>query len=484
MISPMSFSMERIPRAALISPDPTFRTLITTCLDEAAHAVEWVLRAESDVTELRPESVERLAEREPEILFVDVGTSASAGVRFIGAVSARLPGVTVVAAGGAVGVDDLLELIRAGASGYLRRPWSQTEVTDVCANLLRKMPSTPAPVDPSTHVAASHVIALFAPKGGAGVSTMAANLAVHIRRATAKKTLFVDLSPELGTGPILLGMEPRYSYLDVMENLQRMDERLLYSLLDEHESGAWIMGSPPGASMSREVAPEAVRSVLDLLRLHFEYIVADVGRSVIDDATATLLDIADERVMVTTAELPTLRNVKQMLPHVPRAEDPEHAVRLVINRYEESVSVPTKDVERAVGLPVYQVVEEDQRVARSANLGKPLVMSTPSAPYARSVGSIGDRLAADDLLATGKRSALGMLRSLLPTFGRADEAAGTANGHSNGKPNGHGASGSGARPRPSRSAAPASASDKNGNGRGPNGKGRPATRPSREDALR
>src|SRR5687767_11249127 len=133
-----------VPRAALISPDASFRTLVTTSLDRCAPFVEWVLRAETEVAELRPESVERLAERHPEILFLDVGSSLTAGVRFVTAVTTRIPGLNVIAAGGALGVEELLELIRAGASGYLRRPFSETEVEQVCANALRKLPAKSA----------------------------------------------------------------------------------------------------------------------------------------------------------------------------------------------------------------------------------------------------------------------------------------------------------------------------------------------------
>lgn len=420
MKSAKNDSPERIPRAALISPDPSFRSLITTCLDEPASSVEWVLRAQSDVAELRPESVDRLAERDPELLFLDVGSSPSAGVRFVTAITSRLPGLTVVAAGGPLGVDELLDLLRAGASGYLRRPWSRDEVTEVCSSLLRRMPSQQGDVASRTDTGASHVIALFAPKGGTGVSTLAANLAVHIRRATSKKTLLLDLSPELGTCSVLMGVEPRYSYLDVVDGLQRMDERLLYSYLEEHDSGAWVLASPAGAAMSREMVPERVVAILTLMRRHFDYVIVDVGRGIIDDAVVKMLELADERLVVTTAELPTLRNVKQILPYVPRARGSEEAVRLVVNRYEEGLSVPTRDVERAVGLPLFQVLEEDrERVGRSANLGEPLVMNG-SSRYARAVGKLGDRLAAADLLAGGARASLGarLLRSLTPPFAR------------------------------------------------------------------
>ena len=425
----MNFPQDRIPRVALISPDLSLRSVITECLEDCAPGVDWVLRAESDVAELRPESVDRLAERRPELLFLDVGTSSSAGARFVSAICTLLPNLTVVAAGGALGVDELLQLIRAGASGYLRRPWNPDEVMEVCTGLLQKMSSRQVDYAEPEQVGPSNVITLFAPKGGTGVSTLAANLTVHIRGATLKNTLLLDLAPELGTSSVLLGAEPHYSYLDVVESLHRMDERLLYSFLEQHASGAWVLGSPVEATMAREVTADSVEALLRLVRRYFDYVVVDVGRGVLDDTALKALELADERLMVTTAELPALRNLKQVLPYLSRRDEEngksDESIRLVVNRFEEGLGVPTKEIQRAVGLSPYQILEEDrERVGRSVNLGEPIVATKTSSAYARSVRKLGDRLAADDLRAKGKGPGLsGLIRNLMPPFGRQKASA-------------------------------------------------------------
>lgn len=418
MTSRPNLPPERAPRAALISPDPSFRSMVTSCLDEAAPMVEWVLRAETDVKDLQPESVERLAERDPELLFIDVGTSHSAGVRFVSAVTERIPTLTVVAAGGGLGVDELLELIRAGASGYFRRPWNREEVVHACSHVLRKMSVHPVGGG-ATFDTVSRVIALFAPKGGTGVSTLSANLALYIHRATSKRTLLVDFSPGLGTCSVLLGMQPRYSYFDVLESLHRMDERLLHSFLGEHDSGLRVLASPVDVQLDRGLTSESAASLLRLLRRYFEYVVVDTGRSNVDDAVLQVMDVADERLVVTTPELPTLRNVKQVLPHLVARHQSASPPHLIVNRYEDGSSFPVKDIERAVGLPPFQIIEEDrERVSRSVNLGRPIVVNGTS-PYSRAVASLGDRLAAAHVTQPPERTSFGgLLRTVLPPFTR------------------------------------------------------------------
>lgn len=410
-----------VPRLALISPDRSFRMLLADCLAAEEKPVEWVLRSENELRGLSPEAIDQICGRCPDALFLDIGDDPVSGADFISAISARAPEMTVVAVGDALDVDALLKVIRAGASGYLRRPLNRTEVSEACSTVLRR--ATPK-VGPQAPQHTTRVLGLFSPKGGTGVSTLAANLAVHIRRATGKRTLLLDLTPELGTSSVLLGLEPRYSYLDVLENLHRMDDELLHTLLDEHETGTRVLASPTAVFSSRELTPESVTQLLALLRLHFEYVVIDIGRGVMDRTALRALELADEKLVVATPDLPTLRNVKHVLRHLPGANDPPgdasgSGARLVVNRYEEGQGVGKKDIEGAVGLPLLHVLAEDRDgVSKSVNLGRPVVLNGSSA-YSSGVGRIGDLFAKDDLLEKDARGRFKkLLGAVLPPYGR------------------------------------------------------------------
>ncbi len=403
-------------RLALISPDRAFRVLLADCLAEEARPVEWVLRSENELSALRPEAIDQICDRGPDALFLDIGDDPLSGANFISAISDRSPEITVVAIGDSLDVEALLKVIRSGASGYLRRPFDRHEVAEACSTVLRKAGTK---TGPQTADHTTCVLGLFSPKGGTGVSTLAANLAVHIRRATAKRTLLLDLSPELGTSPVLLGLEPRYSYLDVLESLHRMDEGLLLTFLDEHSSGTRVLASPTSVFASRELTPDNVSKLLGLLRLHFEYVIVDIGRGVMDRTALRTLELSDEKLIVTTPDLPTLRNVKRVLHHLPTEESSESGLRLVVSRYEEGIGVEKKDIQRAVGLPLHHLLVEDREgVSKSANLGRPIVLDGPSS-YASGVGQIGDLIAKDDLLEKDARGPLGkLLGAVLPPFGK------------------------------------------------------------------
>ena len=93
-------------------------------------------------------------------------------------------------------------------------------------------------------------------KGGAGTTTVAVNCAVELARLTKRPTAIVDLKPCLGEVALFLGVRPRFSVLDAIENLHRLDHEFLRELVSRHKSGLDIIAGSeqfdrPGAQDAR-----------------------------------------------------------------------------------------------------------------------------------------------------------------------------------------------------------------------------------------
>jgi pilus assembly protein CpaE len=71
------------------------------------------------------------------------------------------------------------------------------------------------------------VIAVFSNKGGCGTSFIASNLAF----AMGAPTVLVDLNFQTGDLGFFFQVEPKFSILNLCENLERMDEELLSGFL-------------------------------------------------------------------------------------------------------------------------------------------------------------------------------------------------------------------------------------------------------------
>ncbi len=96
-------------------------------------------------------------------------------------------------------------------------------------------------------------------KGGVGTSTVALNIAVQLAMQTKSSTLLVDLARPFGQISLMLDLEPRFTILDALERIERLDERVLASMTMRHKSGVDVLLAGPQASSTVEGRAAAKR---------------------------------------------------------------------------------------------------------------------------------------------------------------------------------------------------------------------------------
>jgi pilus assembly protein CpaE len=356
-------------RCALISVDPAFRTAVTDIAQDPARAVDLTLDISSSVTDLRRDALEHVRRAEPEVVFLDLGDDPVIGLMFVRALTEDAPELVVVLAGPKLDAEPLLEVMRAGASEYLPKPVEPGDVAGALARVTRKLRGAERRSTP-----AGRMISVFSAKGGVGASTTATNLAAHLAQSTGKRTLLIDLDVEMGAVALLLGLRPSFSFVDLIENFHRLDEGLLESYVERHPSGLYVLSAPPLAD-GLTVTRENTRTLLDFVREHFDYVVLDLEKG-LSPVSLVGLEQSDLCLVVATPELPTLRNVKRVLPTVERATGAgSEKIRIVLNQYREGLGISVADVQNTLGYEVFFTLERDDAVSHSVNMGKPLVLN-------------------------------------------------------------------------------------------------------------
>ena len=89
-------------------------------------------------------------------------------------------------------------------------------------------------------------------KGGVGTTTVALNLAVQLAMQTRKRAGLLDLARPFGQISLMLDLEPRFTILDALERIERLDEALLASMAMRHKTGVEILAGPLHAPMKAE----------------------------------------------------------------------------------------------------------------------------------------------------------------------------------------------------------------------------------------
>lgn len=386
-------------RAALISTDDLFRDLLRELLADGELGVALRLEISEPFAAYGEDQVHALRQLNPELVIIDFEDDPELGGKFTQFLHSANPGQRVVAVGPNLSPDMLLSAMRAGVADYLVKPVTPDGLREALA---RVSGSLGAGIGKQKRP--GHLLTCFSPKGGSGVTSVATNLAVILHRLTGKRTLLVDLDLELGEVALLLGVQPRFNFVDMVQNFHRMDAGLLASYIEQHESGVHLLSAPFHPERAEIVSGEEIRRILHFLRQHYEYVVVDTPKS-FSPATLAAFDQAELVCLVTNVDVPSLRNIQRGLPMLKRVlPRGEEQIRLIINRYNADNDISVEDVERTLGLKVYGKISNDYEAVISAmNTGKPIVLNGKSV-YARDLKVLGARIAgvAGDAAKNGK----------------------------------------------------------------------------------
>jgi pilus assembly protein CpaE len=228
------------------------------------------------------------------------------------------------------------------------------------------------------------VIAVLAPSGGSGSSTLAANLATVLAKEH-KSALLLDLKLAHGDLAALLDLKPTHSLADLCLNVNRMDRVLFERSLVHHASGVRLLAPPLQISDIDQVTAEGVGKVLHIAKSLFRYVVIDLDHSFRAEQLEALQQ-SELVLIVLRLDFASLRNAKRAIDHLERSGIDPAKMRVVVNRYGQPKEVPYLKAEEALGHKISHYVPDDPKtVNRANNNGVPLVIDSPSARIAKSV---------------------------------------------------------------------------------------------------
>ena len=322
---------------------------------------------------------EEIIRLKPMAAMISLGTSSEQAIKLIHRLAAESPKTALISVAHNASSELLLQSLRAGAREFLQLPINPHDMKTVF-DRVAEFCATQVEVPKKK----GRMIAVFSSKGGCGTSFVATNLAA----ATTARTTLVDLNLQAGDLPLFLGVNPKYSLADVVENRARLDDSLVTSFLTPYSSNLSLLAAPKDADSADEIEPEHVFEVLQRLRETCDYLVLDPQHT-FDSITLAALDQADEIVLVLTLDIPAIRSTQRALEIFDRLGYPRQKIRIVVNRWSKQIDLDLRQVEKFLGEPVIGFIPSDYQTAvTSINLGQPLVLSEPGSKIAAEIKRI------------------------------------------------------------------------------------------------
>jgi pilus assembly protein CpaE len=300
----------------------------------------------------------------PDITVVDIRSDASSGMATIERQRASQPGMAIFAIAGGAEPDLILQAMRAGANEFF--PWHTGGATAASRSMEEAFHGavrrTAARREAATASAKAPCVTqvFLGAKGGAGTTTVAVNCAVELARQSKRPTVILDLKPSLGEVALFLGVRPRFTVLDAIENLHRLDKDFLKELVSRHKTGVDII--PASEQFDRPNAQD-VGAIEELLRI-------------LTRCGIAALYAADTVYLVTNPDVPSIRNAQRLVERVRQLGAGSERVKVLLNRVSENLLITPKQIETALGYAIHHSFTSDYRAVSTAlNSGVPLTLS-------------------------------------------------------------------------------------------------------------
>jgi CRP-like cAMP-binding protein len=232
------------------------------------------------------------------------------------------------------------------------------------------------------------VTVVFSPRGGAGQTMLATNLAVALAQLTPDRVVAVDLDLLFGHVAMLLDLVPRTALSAITPAAIRALDRdsLAYYLAKHTESSLRVLNGTMRPEDSELVTGEHVRAMIEQLRRQFVHVVVDAGSRFSEPCLAAL-EAADQVIVVSTPEAAITRATQES-QRVLRdlLGVPADRVRFVQNQPTPYGKPSAEDL--AEMLSVERVLEMPfggEDVSKAALNGFPVVMGRAGNPASRAI---------------------------------------------------------------------------------------------------
>lgn len=284
--------------------------------------------------------------------------------------------------------DAMVAGYECGADDYIAKPVDMEVLRLKIDALLRRAAVAPRVAGPPL----GRLIAVTSAKGGVGVSTVVANLAVLLCRRN-ETVCAHDLNLEHGDLPILLDLQPRASVAEAAREMERLGEGFQWDdYLTRHASGARLLAAPFKPHEAATVSDEVLQEITRQMRTLHDYVLADLPPSY-GEIALSVWEAADRLVVVTSPEITSLRRTRELLGVLQSLQIPDERVLLVLNRVVEVPGIDARRTEQFLRRPVAVTIPYGGAAfVESVLAGRPIVLGSPQSPAALALAELAGML--------------------------------------------------------------------------------------------
>ena len=332
------------------------------------------------------EAVTVAKEAPPDVFLVAVEEPVALALQTIESLADAVPNAPTVVYSSLADAQSVRRAMVSGARDYLIRPLKPEDLSRAVYGVLEQEERKRLRADGQMSEVAPRgtVITVFGAKGGIGKTTISTNLATSLAKITGASVCLLDMDTRFGDVAIMMDVAVEASIADVAKRIDDLDRDKIKDYLVKHHSGVSIMPAPLHPTEWRNLTPQHIEKVVELLAQTHDYVVVDTPGT-FNELIATTLELANLILLVTSMDIASIKDTALALEMLRAAAVSEDKVKLTINHSTAANSLREEDVSRVLEYEVFWQIPHDLSVSSSTQLGQPIVIAKPYARVSRSI---------------------------------------------------------------------------------------------------
>jgi pilus assembly protein CpaE len=404
------------------------RVMIVDDVSETRENVRKLLQFESDVdvvgvARTGKEAIQLSQDFNPDVILMDINMPDMDGISATEAIRAKQPAVQVIILSVQGDQNYMRRAMLAGARDFLTKP----PMGDELISAIRRAGSMAqsersknaqvqvAPVSGNLGSVIAYggpkgkIVTIYSPKGGTGCTTLAVNLALTLNNEDTRVAL-VDGNLQFGDVAVFINEQGKNTIVDLAPRAEELDPEIVEEVMLKHAaSGLHVLAAPSRPEYAERVSSNQFMKVLEYLRQMYAYVIVDTA-ALLTDVTLAAIDVSDLIVLVTTQDIPSIKNCRLFLDLLQTLGVERERILFVMNRFDKRINITPDRVAENLKQEVVSVIPFDEQTATKAvNRGIPFVLDNKNQPAARGVFSLAEsiraRMAAQETPAEPNRAA-------------------------------------------------------------------------------
>lgn len=233
------------------------------------------------------------------------------------------------------------------------------------------------------------IVLVFSAKGGCGKTTLSVNLADALSMAEGSKVCLVDFDLQFGDVAVALQIEPTKNISQALGMQKNLDKLGVMSLLISYKDKFDVLLAPNNPTDVEHISADLAEIILNRLVETYDYVVVD-SPPAFTEVILKSFDMADYCLLLTTLDMPALKNLKVSMSTLKAIGIPESKSQVVINRSDARSGLTISDVEDSIGTKVAALIPTSADVPLTINRGETITTSMPRHKVSKAIFDIAD----------------------------------------------------------------------------------------------